>query len=142
MANQVAVQSTRSRLARTAASLLGRYFAWVGGIAIGLVLGLARLAPAILREIGMQFLLLALWFRWLVNLFAWSCISAAALLQYQSPDTERQNLFMLGAGLVAMAVGRGLKVLHYRIRQHRMLVMAGAYPSGLRFRTSQDEPFI
>jgi hypothetical protein len=141
MANPIAVPSIRSRLAHTAASLLGRYFAWVGGIAIGLALGLGRLAPAILGEIGMQFLLLALWFRWVVKLFAWLCILAAALLQYQSPGTERQNLLMLGAGLVAMVVERGLTVLHYRIRQHRMLLMAGVYPSALRFRTARDEPF-
>ncbi|MDD2859443.1 MAG: hypothetical protein PHT60_14795 [Acidiphilium sp.] len=62
-------------------------------------------------------------------------------MQYQVPSSERQNLLMLGVGLVAMIVARGMTVLEYRIRQRRFLIMAGAYRSALRFRSSRDEPF-
>ncbi len=141
MPNAVVVQSSIARPVRAASAMLGRVFAWIGGTAIGLVLGLGRLARAIVGEVAMQFLMVALWFRWLVKLAAWCCILSAALLQYQVPSTEGQNLLIFGVGLVAMVLARRMTVLEYRIRQRRFLVMAGAYRSALRFPGSHDEPF-
>jgi hypothetical protein len=141
MPNAVAVQSSIARPVRAASDMLGRVFAWIGGTAIGLVLGLGRLARAIIGEIAMQFLMVALWFRWLVKLAAWACILSAAILQYQVPSSEGQNLLMFGVGLVAMIVARGMTVLEYRIRQHRFLIMVGGYRSTIRFLGSVDESF-
>lgn len=67
MANQVAVQSTRSRLAARP---------------------VFRLIPAILGEIGMKFLLIALWFRRVVEIFAWFCILAAAPCRLKGRSTR------------------------------------------------------
>lgn len=87
----------------------------------------------------MQFLMVALWFRWLVKFGAWACILSADILQYQVPDQTRQNLLMFGVGLLAIVAARGMAVLEYRIRQYRFLIMAGAYRSALRFSASRDE---
>ncbi len=142
MPNAVVVQPSIARHARVAGAVLGRVFAWIGGGAIGLVLGLGRLARAILGEIAMQFLMVALWFRWLVKFVAWACILSAAILQYQVPGQAPQNLLMFGVGLVAMIAARGMTVLEYRIKQHRFLIMTGGYHSALRFSWGLDEPFI
>lgn len=141
MPNAVVVQSSIARHSRAASAMLGRVFAWIGGTAIGLVLGLGRVARAIIGEIAMQFLMVALWFRWLVKLAAWACILSAAILQYQVPSTAGQNLLMFGVGLVAMIMARGMTVLEYRIRQRRFLIMAGDYRSAIQFLGSVDEPF-
>ena len=142
MGNPPAVQSSIARYSRAASALLGRFFAWIGGTAIGLVLALGRLSRAIIDELAMMFLMVVLWFRRLIKLAAWCCIFSAALLQYQIPSEMRQNLFMLGVGIVGMLVARGMTVLEYRIRQRRFLIMAGDYRSALRFRGVLDEPFI
>ncbi|OZB38183.1 MAG: hypothetical protein B7X48_14185 [Acidiphilium sp. 34-60-192] len=142
MPNAVVVQSSIARPVRAASAMLGRVFAWIGGTAIGLVLGLGRLARAIIEELAMMFLMVVLWFRRLIKLAAWCCIFSAALLQYQIPSEMRQNLFMLSVGIVGMLVARGMTVLEYRIRQRRFLIMVGGYRSALRFRGVLDEPFI
>jgi hypothetical protein len=142
MPNAMVVQSSIARPMRAASVMCGRVFAWIGGTAISLVLGLGRLSCAIVGEIAMQFLMVALWFRWAVKFAAWACILSAALLQYQVPSSAGQNLFMFGVGLVAMIVARGMTILEYRIRQRRFLIMAGSYRSALRFRRGLDEPFL
>ncbi|MCW8309489.1 hypothetical protein AruPA_20960 [Acidiphilium sp. PA] len=142
MPNALVVQSSIAGSMRAASAVLGRIFAWIGGTAIGLVLGLGRLARAIIGEIAMQFLMVALWFRWAVKFAAWACILSAALLQYQVPGTEGQNLLMFGVGLVAMIVARGMTVLEYRISQHRFLIMARFDHPAVWFRRGLDEPFI
>lgn len=142
MSNPPTVQSSIAYHVRVASALLGRAFAWIGAGAIGLVFALGRIARAILGEIAMQFLMIALWFRWLVKLAGWACVLSAAMLQYQVPGQARQNLLMFGVGLLAIVAARGMTVLEYRIRQHRFLIMAGAYRSALQFSASRDESFM
>jgi hypothetical protein len=72
MPNAVAVQSSIARPMRAASVMCGRVFAWIGGTAISLVLGLGRLTRAIVGEVTIQFLMDALWFRWLVKFASWA----------------------------------------------------------------------
>jgi len=139
---EIVVHSRISPRARAASALLGRFFAFVGGIAIGIVVTLARISGAVVAEIFLQILLLILRLNVLVKIFGWGCILIGALFQYQDPSDLHENLFMIGFGVVTLIAARTMAVLEYRIRCYQERIMEGSYHTALRFPESSDEPFI
>lgn len=138
---EIVAHSRVSPRARAASALLGRFFAFVGGIAIGIVVTLARISGAVVAEIFLQILLLILWLNVLVKIFGWGCILIGALFQYRDPSDLHKNLFMIGFGIAALIVAHTMAVLEYQIRRYQYRIMESSYYTALRFPGSPDESF-
>jgi hypothetical protein len=94
---EIVVHSRIPPHARAASALLGRLFAFAGGIAIGIVVTLAQISGAVVAEIFLQILLLVLRLNVLVKIFGWGCILIGALFQHQDPSELHKNLFIVVA---------------------------------------------
>jgi hypothetical protein len=126
MPNAVVVQSSIARHSRAASTMLGRVFAWIGGTAIGLVLGLGRISIA---ELGIWLAMVILSFCGLAQVMTGLCMLGGVVFQYQVTSDSRQNMLMIGVGFVGSVAAHAIMIADYRIHQLRLDLRAGSYRS-------------